>query len=143
MSGLFRRITQNRAHTDPASEDPRLRGRTYAIPFDRVWTESLRVANERMRGWTVTFEDGERGVVEAESATLIWRFVDDVRVSVALDENGQTRVDVSSASRVGRGDLGRNPRTIHQFLRRLDRALDVRPAQILEATRPPSSRETP
>ena len=60
-----------------------------------------------MRGWTVTVEDDQLGVLEAESATLLWRFVDDVRISVGLDEDGQTRVDVTSASRAGRGDLGR------------------------------------
>ena len=134
LNGLWRGFTQNRAHTDPASQDRRLRGRTYTIPFDKVWTESVHVAQKRMRGWTVTVADDELGVLEAESATLVWRFVDDVRISVGLDEDGQTRVDVTSASRVGRGDLGRNPRTIAGFLRRLDRALDVQAGQILDPT---------
>lgn len=142
MTGLLRGFTQNRAHTDPASEDRRLRGRTYAIPFDRVWTESVHVAHERMRGWTVTVEDDELGVLEAESATLVWRFVDDVHISVGLDEDGQTRVDVASASRVGRGDLGRNPRTIARFLRVLDRALDVQASQILDPTLTPGGQTT-
>ena len=95
-----------------------------------------------MRGWTVTVEDDHRGVLEAESATLVWRFVDDVRVSIGLDEDGLTRVDVTSASRVGRGDLGRNPRTIAGFLRRLDRALDVQAGQILDPTLTRASGET-
>ena len=132
MSPLPRGFTHNQAHTDPASEDHRLRGRTYAIPFDRVWTESAHVARKRMWGWTVTTEDNQLGVLEAESVTLILRFVDDVHVSVGLDDNGQTRVDVTSASRIGRGDLGRNPRTIGRFIRKLDRALHVQAGQILD-----------
>ena len=35
---LVRALTQNRAETDPHSPDSGLRGRTYAISFDRVWT---------------------------------------------------------------------------------------------------------
>ena len=141
LSGLVRGFTQNRAHTDPVSEDGRLRGRTYAIPFDEVWDKSVDVAQTRMRGWTVTVADDQLGVLKAESATLIWRFVDDVHISVGLDEDGQTRVDVTSASRVGRGDQGRNPRTIGQFLRKLDRALDVRSGQILDPTLTPARGE--
>ena len=142
LSGILRGLTQNRAHTDPASKDRRLRGRTYAIPFDKVWSESVRIAREGMRGWTVTIEDDGLGVLEAESATLIWRFIDDVHISVGLDEDGQTRVDVTSASRVGKGDLGRNPRTIARFIRTLDRALDVSAWQILDPTLTPARGET-
>ena len=142
MSGILRGFTQNRAHTDPASEDRRLRGRTYTIPFDRVWTEAVNVARERMRGWTVTTEDDQLGVLEAESATLVLRFVDDVHVSVGLDNDGQTRVDVTSASRAGRGDLGRNPRTIGGFLRKLDRALEVQAGQIPDPRLAPARGET-
>ncbi len=142
MSVILRGFTQNRAHTDPASEDRRLRGRTYTIPFDRVWTEAVNVARERMRGWTVTVEDDGLGVLEAESATLFWGFVDDVHISVGLDNDGQTRIDVASASRVGRGDLGRNPRMIGRFLRRLDRALDVQAGQILDPRLAPAQGET-
>ena len=142
MSGLLRGFTQNRVQTDPASEDRRLRGRTYTIPFDRVWTESVHVARERMRGWTVVCEDDQLGVLEAESATLVLRFIDDIHVSVGLDDDGQTRVDVTSASRAGRGDLGRNPRTIGRYLRRLDRALDAQAGQILAPRLAPAREET-
>jgi uncharacterized protein (DUF1499 family) len=123
------------------SADRRLRGRTYAIPFDKVWDKSVDVAQKRMRGWTVTVADDQLGVLEAESATLLWRFVDDVHISIGLDQDGQTRVDVASASRVGRGDLGRNPRTIARFLRKLDRALDVQAGQILDPTLTPAPEE--
>jgi uncharacterized protein (DUF1499 family) len=87
-------------------------------------------------------EDDQLGVLEAESATLVLRFIDDIHVSVGLDDDGQTRVDVTSASRAGRGDLGRNPRTIGRYLRRLDRALDVQAGQILVPRLAPAREET-
>ena len=137
MSETSRGVTKNRARTDPSSADRRLRGRTYAIPFDHVWSAALQIANRRIRGWSVTASNDESGVIEVESVTLVMRFIDDVRISVGLDENAQTRVDVESASRVGRWDLGRNKRTIGRFLRRLDHALEARPGQILDPTQSP------
>ena len=68
-------------------------------------------------------------------------------IHIRLDQDGQTRVDLRSASRVGnRGDLGTNARRIHKFCKALDRKLDAQPAQILDptlSTRPPTGdRET-
>lgn len=131
---MVRGLTQNQAHTAPDAPDRRLRGRTYAIPFDSVWNAALGLAQGGIRGWSVTSADDEEGVIVAESKSLVWRFVDDVVVTIGLDENAQTRVDARSASRVGTADLGRNPRTLRTFFRKLDRALAARPEQILDAT---------
>lgn len=135
MSTFWRGLTENTAQTDPHADDPRLRGRTYAIPFDTVWRAAVDLADGGIRGWSLVHADDEAGRIRVESRTLIFRFVDDVRIRIGLDENGQTRVDLHAASRKGKGDLGRNPRTIGRFLRRLDRALGATPAQILDATR--------
>lgn len=141
MRRLIRALTRNTAETDPRAPDPRLRGRTYAIPFEKVWRAALELADGGLPRWRVVASDDEEGTIHAESPTLVFRFVDDVHVHVRLDENGQTRVDLRSASRVGKGDLGRNPRTIGRFLDRLDQALDAGPGQILDATRTPSWNE--
>jgi uncharacterized protein (DUF1499 family) len=114
-----------RAATSPDARDPRLRGRTYAIPFVEVWDAAQDVARSR-RGWTVTSADARAGEITAEARTLLWRLTDDVRVLLTLDADGMTRVDVESASRVGRGDLGANARRIARFLHALDRRLAER-----------------
>lgn len=133
--GLVRLLTVNRVETDPHSEDWRLRGRTYAIPFDRVWKIALELAAADLRGWTVTHWDDESGVIQAEAKTLVLRFIDDVRIDVTLDENGQTRVDLVSSSRASTGDLGRNARRVRRFLKMLDRKLDVKPREILDPSK--------
>ena len=46
----------------------------------------------------------------------------DVRIRVGLDANGQTRVDMRSASQYGRHDLGTNATRIAIFMADLDRA---------------------
>ena len=117
----------NRAETSLDHPDSRLRGRTLAIPFDRVWKEALLLAAKK-HGWTVLDADDLDGVIRAEARTLVFRFTDDVEIRIGLDENGQTRVDMTSASRVGKGDLGTNARRIGKFLRELDRRLGVRHA---------------
>lgn len=137
MKGIWRGLTQNTAQTDPHHADLPLRGRTYAIPFEDVWSAAVGIAEGRIRGWKLVSADDQEGIINAESTTLVFRWIDDVRIDIALDENAQTRVDVQSASRVGAMDLGRNPRTIRKFLRRLDKELEADPSKILDPTRVP------
>ncbi|MEC7740559.1 MAG: DUF1499 domain-containing protein [Gemmatimonadota bacterium] len=131
MKWILQGLSGNHALTDVSATDPRLRGRTYAIPFDGVWKAALKVSNKQMRGWSVLYIDDQTGVIVAEALRLPWRDKDDVRISIGLDENGQTRVDLRSTSRQGKRDWGRNHRRILSFLRLLDRELSARPDQIL------------
>ncbi|HEX8317993.1 DUF1499 domain-containing protein [Longimicrobium sp.] len=119
---LWTALTRNRAHTRADHPDPRLQGRAYAVPFATVWTAALETATSQTR-WTVTESDPRAGEIVAESRTLLWRFTDDVRIRVSLDADGNTRVDVESASRKGSADLGTNARRIARFLHALDRHL--------------------
>jgi hypothetical protein len=131
----------NWAVTDPEHRDPRLRGRRYAIPFDRVWSAALALAGGGLRGWSVVAFDEIEGVIRARAVTLLFRFVDDVEIRVGLDLDAQTRVDLSSRSRKGRWDLGMNGRRVRKFLKRLDRELHAPPELILppeEGARPPA-----
>jgi hypothetical protein len=135
---LLLALREDRAETNPASPDDRLVGRTYAIPFDRVWNAAVDVANEGMRGWSVASADDLSGLIIASTATRLFNIRDDVRVRIRLDENGQTRVDVNSRSRTEKASLGRHRRGISRFLARLDQRLDAHPGQIIDATRAPA-----
>jgi uncharacterized protein (DUF1499 family) len=119
---LWTALTRNRAHTRPDHPDARLRGRAYAVPFATVWKAALDTATSRPR-WTIAESDPRAGEIVAESRTLLWRFTDDVRIRVSLDSDGNTRVDLESASRKGSADLGTNARRIARFLHALDRHL--------------------
>ncbi len=132
---VLRGVTTNHAETAPAAEDRRLRGRTYAISFDRVWNTAC-AQIEGAWGWQLLEADDQEGSIAATATTLVFRFVDDVSLQITLDENAQTRVDMTSRSRKGKGDLGTNLRRIDRFMRRLDRNLDARPEQILDALVP-------
>jgi hypothetical protein len=91
-----------------------------------------------MRGWAVASADDLAGLIIASTSSRILNIRDDVRVRIGLDENGQTRVDVSSKSRTERASLGRHRRAIARFLDRLDQRLDARPGQIIDTRRAPA-----
>ena len=92
LSRFWSALTKNRAQTHPKHPDPTLRGRTYAIPFAKVWAEAVAMASGGLRGWTMLEADEDLGVFRAESKTLVLSFVDDVQFRISLDENAKSRV---------------------------------------------------
>lgn len=136
LERLRQALTRNRVETHPRHQDPGLRGRTYAVPFSRVWKEAEAMASGGLRGWTLLQADEDRGLIRAESATPVLRFMDDVEIRLSLDENGQTRVDMTSESRVGKGDLGKNARRVRSFFRTLDKRIGAGAGDILDPTIP-------
>lgn len=117
---VARALSRNHAETALHDLDPRLHGRTYAIPFEQVWQAARNLAGGGLRRWRITREDDYDGVIQAEARTLIFRFVDDVLITIRLDEDAQTRVDMQSRSRKGGVDFGTNARRIGGFFRKLD-----------------------
>jgi uncharacterized protein (DUF1499 family) len=122
--GILRAFTENSAQTSEKAEDPRLSGRTYMIPFAKVWDEIIDMIESKRR-WTLLRADEGSGLIHAEATTLVLRVAGDVRFKLKLDQNALTRVDMWSASRVGKGDLGTNTRRIGRFYRELDRRLGL------------------
>jgi hypothetical protein len=111
------------ARTAAEAADPRLRGRTYAVPFDPVWRAATALLDGGLRRTTLRTADDIAGHLEADSFTLLRRRPLDVHVSVTLDQDAQTRVDAAVAIG-GRGpDFGAAVRFIDLFFRRLDAAL--------------------
>lgn len=110
-------------------------GRTYAIPFVRVWDSAVELAGGELEGWQVARRDDYEGVLEAEATSRWLKRPIQVEIRVALDANAQTRVDADARSRVP----GFGTRRIKSFFRALDRRLAVRPEQVL-APWPPRTR---
>jgi uncharacterized protein (DUF1499 family) len=67
-----------------------------------------------MPEWEVVHADPVEGRVQAVAVSRVFRFQDDVIVRVRPDEGG-SRVDVRSRSRVGRSDLGASAARIQAF----------------------------
>ena len=130
-SRLARALTKYRAETNPWSEDPRLIGRTYAIPFEEVWRTCMKFVAEHNR-WRLLQADDLVGFIRVRCTTLVFRFEDILEIRVGLDENGLTRVDVRAGSKKRRGDLGMNARRVGRFFKKLDRLLDAGHGKILD-----------
>jgi Protein of unknown function (DUF1499) len=65
------------------------------------------------------------GRVDAIARSLIFRFPDDITIRIRPGV-GETRIDLRSASRIGRHDLGANTRHIRDFRRELDAVANPR-----------------
>lgn len=76
-------------------------------------------------------ETGRPGTVEAVDRTMILGFYDDVVVRVGGDQE-HAQIDVRSASRYGRHDLGRNADRVRQILKEIV----VRLESVVPAARP-------
>ena len=120
-----------RAQTDPSSDDPRLIGRTYAIPFEQVWRTCMKFVKERSR-WRLLQADDLAGFIRVRCTTVVFRFEDDLEIRIGLDEHALTRVDIRAGSRKGRVDLGMNSRRVGRFFKKIDRLLDAENGKILD-----------
>ena len=65
-------------------------------------------------GWVLYDDSSRANYLEATETTLLFRYVDDIVIRLHA-ENGQTRIDLRSTSRVGRSDLGVNAARISRF----------------------------
>ena len=133
---MWKGFTERAARTSPDSKDPVLAGRTYAIPFDPVWRAAQELSSGGLSGWTLVSSDDQLGVIRADVRSPLLPLEAHALVSVTLDPDGQTRVDMSALGNHRGGDLRVNYRRIRHFFRSLDLSLDVQPGQILEPWSP-------
>lgn len=82
-------------------------------PANVVFAAAKAVVAEN--GWTLVEASERDGRIEATAETGWAHFKDDVVIRIEPGRD-QTRVDVRSKSRVGRGDMGANARRVRDFL---------------------------
>lgn len=78
-----------------------------------IFSTALMLIGQQDR-FSVLASDPMKGTIEATFTSSVFKFVDDFVIRVRKDE-GKTRVDFRSKSRVGRSDLGANARRIVEF----------------------------
>lgn len=92
--------------------------RTYPVDPARLLS-AVRQAVEGLSRWRLVASEGDE--VRAVRKTRLFRFEDDVTAWVYPDPDG-ARLELTSVSRLGKGDLGQNPRNLDELLRAVDRA---------------------
>jgi len=95
---------------------PDLKPKVLSLPPAEAVQKSIDAA--RSLGWQIAGSDTAAGRIEATDTTGWFGFKDDVVIRVRPQAQG-SRVDVRSASRVGRSDIGKNAERIREFLDKL------------------------
>lgn len=88
--------------------------------YDQVFAAAL--ATAQALGWEITAQDHTQGEIRAVATTTLFRFKDDVTVTISRDGEN-VLVNVHSRSRIGKGDLGTNARRIRRFQAELAKRL--------------------
>jgi uncharacterized protein (DUF1499 family) len=109
--------TINDVRTGATAEYPDLQPQRFSKPFDQVFAAALATAREME--FEITSQSAEKGEIQAVATTRVFRFKDDVTITVGRDG----LVNVHSRSRIGKGDLGANARRIRDFQAGLARRL--------------------
>ena len=104
--------TINDVTTGATPEYPDLQPQTFQHSDEQVFDAAAAVARDS--GWDVTAEERAAGEIRAVATTRLWRFKDDVTVTITR-EGARVLVSVRSHSRIGKGDLGANARRIRLF----------------------------
>jgi uncharacterized protein (DUF1499 family) len=91
----------------------------YALVIDAVKRLHMEIERED----APDAEAGTPGMIEAADRTLIMGFYDDVAIRVAGDAE-VARVDLRSAPRFGRGDMGRNAERVREVMKEIQARLD-------------------
>jgi hypothetical protein len=109
----------------PPVEIVGIAARLYPAGIDAVYAAITNIVTDR--GWSVAQTIAPAGAdgaarIEASAKTLLFAFKDNVAIRLIGTPDG-TRVDMRSASRWGRHDLGQNGRRIRAFMGDLDGAL--------------------
>lgn len=108
--------TTNYAKLDAADEDPGLR----PLTVDATPEESAAIIAGWVDGqskWDIVSKESDGDVIDIDltRTTGLMHYTDDIRVRLHAD-GGQTRVEAESQSRIGKGDLGQNPRNLKELL---------------------------
>jgi len=91
------------------------------MPPTQLFDHALETA--RAMGWEIVAAERQEGRIEATATTFWFGFKDDVVIRIAPDDGG-SRLDIRSKSRVGLSDVGANAARIRDFRARLGRRLE-------------------
>lgn len=95
---------------------PGLGPKVLSVQPDAAFKQALAAARDM--GWEIVDANEAEMRIEATDTTLWFGFKDDIVVRVTPDDGG-SRVDLRSVSRVGKSDVGANAKRISRFLERL------------------------
>lgn len=121
MNKLFRYLFKSQSSSCENHVDVTLRTRTYRLSNKDTWVHVLNLL-EKMPGIVVEHEERSMGEITIVTRTKLGRTMD-VTITIMSDTPTRTAIDIYSASRGSRGDLGANERVIRLLFAEFDRRL--------------------
>jgi uncharacterized protein (DUF1499 family) len=95
---------------------PNIRTLYLDIPYSRAFKQALSAALKMPWEGIVSYSK-ETGIIEATDELAWFGFKDDIVIRVdTAQTGGQSKIDVRSVSRMGRGDMGVNAERIREYL---------------------------
>lgn len=119
--------TQNTSETDPAAKDVAMHPIATQLPT-MEFADLVIAAMKEVPRWELIeqTDDGEdRTKLDFVHSTFLMRYKDDVAVEIVKTETGST-LYAKSQSRIGKGDLGQNPRNIKELITKVREKLNDR-----------------
>ncbi len=110
----------NDVRTGETPQYPDIQAQRFNRPAAEVYDAALAVAQSM--NWELRDTNREQGVIEAVATTRLFKFKDDVTITITSDGTVSV-VNVRSKSRIGKGDLGANARRIRAFQAELAKRL--------------------
>lgn len=125
--------SQNFAALEPDADRPELRPVQFEVSVDEI-TDRVKLWAQKQPNWNWVDTElndsaakNEEGVQEPQlpetAATIrltrtsaVFKFTDDVKVMLKENEDQTVTMTATSQSRVGKGDLGQNPRNLIQLV---------------------------
>ena len=119
-----RDLTTNEATTSSDATDPLLRPLLYQGTPQELATRVGR-AVEQLPHWKVVSEEpqGDGITLYLTRRTALFGFIDDIQVTIR-PEGTAVKLTAHSKSRLGKGDLGQNPRNLKQLLTEVKRQIE-------------------
>lgn len=111
----------NDVKTGETPEYPELQPQHFRVPAYRAFDAAL--ATVRDFGWEISREDRQAGEIDAVDTIFLFRFKDDVTITIKAGNGENCTVYVHSRSRVGKSDFGVNARRILRFQAELAKRL--------------------
>ena len=114
-------FTVNDVRTGNSAAYPDLQPLKTKLSYEEIFDSSVEVISSLDR-WSLVGQDKEKGIIRAEVRTRIFKFVDDL--TVTIDKGDPVEINVHSKARVGKGDFGKNARNIRLFLKEVEKRLE-------------------
>ncbi len=107
-------LTTNIAEISPEPVLPELTAPVYPLSQQQLYDTVINVCESLQ--WTIANKDPAQFQINAVVTTSLWRFKDDIQLTILEQDTNNSSLHAISRSRVGSGDLAANSHHLQQLL---------------------------